>query len=40
MIFFIILNVQEISKTILEKQQEGCQKEYLIIIVEMLNPIW
>ena len=38
----IMLNVQKISaqKTILEKRHEGCQKEYLTIMVEMLNLIW
>ena len=36
------INVQKIStqKTILEKRHKDCQKEYLTIIVEMLNPIW
>ena len=37
----IMLNVQKVSaqKTILEKRHEGCQKEYLTVMVEMLNPI-
>ena len=42
MILFIMLNVQKASaqKTIYEKRHEGCQKEYLNIMVEMLNLMW
>ena len=41
LILFIMLNVQKVSaqKTILEKRHKDCQKEYLIIMVEMLIPI-
>ena len=42
MTLFIMLNVQKISaqKTILEKRHEDCWKEYLTVMVEILNVIW
>ena len=42
MILSIMLNVQKVSaqKTMPEKQHGSCQKEYLTIIVEVLNLIW
>ena len=42
MILFVMLNVQKVGaqKNILEKWHEGCQKEYLIITVEMLDLTW
>ena len=42
MILSIMLYVQKVSaqKTVLEKLHEGCQKEYLNIMVEVLNLIW
>ena len=41
MILFIMLNVQKVNgqKAILGKRHDGCQKDYLTMMVEMLNPI-
>ena len=42
MILSIMLYVQKVSaqRTVLEKRQEGCQEEYLNIMVEVPNLIW